>query len=629
MKSNFLSLKALLIPAGIAFVVFFTPTITAAQIGIRISCADGWWANCCKCGNCLTVDPRPAFGYCRHCKLLCPNCRKELGDLNQAIEKLKGRNNGLAEAYKAYQKDYASQQEKLDSVLASTFGDDTKGISERLNSNYGKYNLAMANVVSDFSGANTATKLATDFISLSQSSGAGEAGTNVGGTLVDVLDSDRVMGGLTTELITNASNKMVDDIKKGILPDQAIKNFNREARFTNMYSSGVKFAGFIDFGLDIFSFAKATQQLFDDLSNMKEHATNTAIDQNEMDKIRDELLKNLALVKCIEETQDSLKSGGLGVIRFPVANPSYAGKLLFSFLVTDITSSNRTTTDLYKFALPGWQVDTVKINAALSQLKKLMAVLNPMLTNFEKEIFPPFIPWTLNRWQEVKHPVLVKLLQRVKPHMVALKGKENLLKTITNNLEVTVDALLSGYEMDFLSERPDGPGIKTSKVNAEMKEEGKGIMTNEKWESRSNEKIKADLGRINLNFPLGVIWSIDIYTPANKFITNRSVRGKQFFHDIAPGIYQFKINTIPVENVMIEGGKETRLKTGVLNMASPGHWMIYDDTKKKFFTSGNKPQQLALPPGIYQLKVEEKYYRVNIKDKVTVRFELPIPILKE
>lgn len=626
MKSTFLSLKALLIPVVIAFVVFFTPTITAAQVGIKISCAEGWWTDCCRCKNCLQVDPPPAYGYCRHCKLLCPACRKELGDLNEAIEKLKRRNNGLKEAYKAFQNDYAHQQEGLDSVLGSTFGDDTKGMSERLNSNYGKYNLAMANVVSDFSGANTVTKLATDFISLSQTSGAGEAGTNVGGTLVDILDADRVMKGLTTELITNASNKMVDDIKKGMPPEQAIKNFNREASFTNMYSKGVKFAGFVDFGLDIWSLANATQQLFDDLSNMKEHATNASVDQNEMDKITDELLKNLALIECIKETQDSLKSGGLGFIGLPASNPSYAGKLLFGFWVNKIAAS-RVNTGYRALALPGWQLDTVKLNAALSQLKQLMAMLNPMRANFEKEIFPPFVPWTLNRWQEIKRPALLTMLRRVKPQLAALSGKEKPLKSITNTVETNINSLLSGYEMDYLSQSSDVPGINTFKVDKDSKEPGGAISAYEKWETSPNEKIKAGMGRINMNFPPGVEWFIDIYTPDNKFITNRSVNGKQAFHDIEPGVYLLKLNVIPVENVPVETGKETRLKTGVLNIVTPGDWEIYDEAKKKFYTSGNKPKKLAMPAGIYQLEFEKAVYRIVIKEKLTVRFEKAIPVL--
>ena len=130
-----------------------------------------------------------------------------------------------------------------------------------------------------------------------------------------------------------------------------------------------------------------------------------------------------------------------------------------------------------------------------------------------------------------------------------------------------------------------------------------------------------------MNFPPGVEWFIDIYTPDNKFITNRSVNGKQAFHDIEPGVYLLKLNVIPVENVPVETGKETRLKTGVLNIVTPGDWEIYDEAKKKFYTSGNKPKKLAMPAGIYQLEFEKAVYRIVIKEKLTVRFEKAIPVL--
>lgn len=621
MKNKCTLLKTILFLAGIGWSIFFSPSVSFAQVGIGIRCADGWWTDCCRCKNCMQVDPPPAYGYCRHCKLLCSACRKELGDLNEAIEKLKKRNNGLKEAYKAFQNDYAHQQESLDSVLASTFGDDTKGMAERMNSNYGKHNLAMANVLSDFSGANLVTKLVTDAISVSQSSAPGEAGTNVGGTLVDILDSDRVMKGLTTELITNASDKMVDDIKKGMLPDQAIRNFNREARFTNIYSKGVKFAGFIDFGIDIYSWATATQQLFDDLSNMKEHATNANVAQNEMNKITEELLKNMALIECIKETQDSLKSGGIGVKRFPLTGPAYAGKLLVGFLVSGISTKYRGYVFQTEAVARGWQIDTVKLNLALLQLKKLNSLLKMLLIQFEKEIFPPLIPWTLNRFQELKRPVLIKLLQRVKPSLQVVIGKETNLKNVASSIDENIKDLVTGYEMDYLSDNSNIPRPFLSDDSANT--------SNNRWEMRTNQKVKSGYGRLAMHFPAGVDWDIDIYTPEKKFITNRSSNGKQYFHDMAPGMYLIRLNTVPVENILIEPGKETRMKAGILKIMSYGSWSIYDEAKKKFYTSGNKPQKLALPPGTYQLKFEDTYHRITIVNKVTVKFELPVPFLSD
>lgn len=91
-------------------------------------------------------------------------------------------------------------------------------------------------------------------------------------------------------------------------------------------------------------------------------------------------------------------------------------------------------------------------------------------------------------------------------------------------------------------------------------------------------------------------------------------------YDLAPCIYNFRLNTITVENVPVERGKETKLKTGVLNIVSEGDWHLYDDTKEKFRTSGNKPKKFALPVGSYQLKLGIQFYPVVIKDGETVEY---------
>lgn len=134
--------------------------------------------------------------------------------------------------------------------------------------------------------------------------------------------------------------------------------------------------------------------------------------------------------------------------------------------------------------------------------------------------------------------------------------------------------------------------------------------------------MKGVLGRLNTAFPSDVEWSVDIRNSAdNKFITNRSGFSKHGpAQDIAPGIYNFRLNTIVVENVPIERGKETRLKTGVLQIVSEGDWEIYNEAKQKFYTSGNKPKKIALPVGSYQLKLGGQFYPVVIKDGATVEY---------
>lgn len=136
-----------------------------------------------------------------------------------------------------------------------------------------------------------------------------------------------------------------------------------------------------------------------------------------------------------------------------------------------------------------------------------------------------------------------------------------------------------------------------------------------KWVITAVPAMKGVLGRLNTKFPEGVEWAIDIRTTEDKFITNRSFVNKQDHHDLAPGMYYFRLNTITVQNVPVEKGKETRLKAGYLHIVSDGRWEIRNESKEKFHTSGNKPKKMALPIGRYQLKLGEQFFPIEIKDE--------------
>jgi hypothetical protein len=133
---------------------------------------------------------------------------------------------------------------------------------------------------------------------------------------------------------------------------------------------------------------------------------------------------------------------------------------------------------------------------------------------------------------------------------------------------------------------------------------------NDKWSLTSASGLKKGLGRLNLNFPAGVEWSVDIYTAQNKFIINRSRETyKLKYYDLVPGLYNLRLNTVLVENVLIEAGKTTTLNMGVLEINS-NDWELRDESGRKFLTSGNKPRRMVLPVGKYQLK--------QGRDKLTV-----------
>jgi hypothetical protein len=124
---------------------------------------------------------------------------------------------------------------------------------------------------------------------------------------------------------------------------------------------------------------------------------------------------------------------------------------------------------------------------------------------------------------------------------------------------------------------------------------------NNTWSITPTKGIKKGMGRLNLVFPAGVEWSVDLYTEDHKFIINRSVATyKLKYSELAPGLYHFKLNTVMVENIPIEAGKTTTLKTGILEITS-NQWELRSTTGDKFLTSGNRPVKIALPVGKYQL----------------------------
>jgi len=141
--------------------------------------------------------------------------------------------------------------------------------------------------------------------------------------------------------------------------------------------------------------------------------------------------------------------------------------------------------------------------------------------------------------------------------------------------------------------------------------------SSEKWVITPVANMKGVLGKLDINYPADVDRDIEIRAVAdNKFITTVSKNDKQY--TMAPGNYRFLITNVPVDDVPIQKGQETRLKIGFLNIVSEGNWHLYTESKEKQYTSGNKPKRIALPIGNYQLKLGTQFYPVTIKDKETV-----------
>src|SRR5687768_13707935 len=100
---------------GINAAFFFFPVQSISQVP-----CEGWAALCCNCANCLVIDPPPALGTCRHCHLLCPDCRKKLGDLDKAWENLRDKNRSLLDKMNSYQAAANSSNSRLTDALVKT-----------------------------------------------------------------------------------------------------------------------------------------------------------------------------------------------------------------------------------------------------------------------------------------------------------------------------------------------------------------------------------------------------------------------------------------------------------------------------------------------------------------------------
>ncbi len=144
----------------------------------------------------------------------------------------------------------------------------------------------------------------------------------------------------------------------------------------------------------------------------------------------------------------------------------------------------------------------------------------------------------------------------------------------------------------------------------------------EKWVITPVPAMKGILGKLDINFPAGIERNILIHQQSdNKLIKSVSRNDKIF--TIAPGEYHLVMSSVPVDNVPIKKGYETRLKAGYLNMVSTGDWFLYDETKEKLFITGNKPQKIVLPVGNYFIKSGMQFYPAIINDGVMAMISIP------
>jgi hypothetical protein len=581
-----------------------------AQVGIKISCADGWWAQCCRCANCLQVDPPPAYGYCRDCHLLCAKCRKDMGDLQAALEKLKAKNRALKDAYDAFEKQFSGNQETFVKGYEDLYGKEGDYTLSGLNSNLGKFASSYAAVMSNASGTTNLYKALSTSLQLYQSSSPGDAGINAAGGLLDVANSEWGMQRLVEFLADAAADKLVSQLSNGIPLDKAMADFMKNANCfpdTPWKLKDVSNAGeWAGLALDIYGYAYSIQDVWDNLGDISESAINMDIATEQMSKISDSIVKNVDLMICIRETQDSLKSGNLGLINNN--NPFIAASRRFNY-----------TAESTRFGSLPWdsimQMNRESLKTALAQTKQLLDLVTTIKKQMEKEIIAPLIPWLTKKHTRLKKNIAILLLQKARKAVQAMPAQLERVKTLSQSIEDLLKNAVTGYEVNYMKESTSFDNVGRINIPAE------------KWTMVPNPKIKAGMGRMPFNYPQGIEWRVEFYKGTD-YLYSHSSSGSTRFYDLQPGTYDINLNSVLVKNVTIGNGIETIMKYGVLIIMNNEHWELYSADRKTYFTSGNKAVKRAMVPGVYVLNIYGKDYNIAITDKVTVRFEVPNPYLK-
>jgi hypothetical protein len=140
---------------------------------------------------------------------------------------------------------------------------------------------------------------------------------------------------------------------------------------------------------------------------------------------------------------------------------------------------------------------------------------------------------------------------------------------------------------------------------------------NDKWTVATNT-LKGSSGRLLFDNPVGSVWDISIYNAAdNKFITSYANVNNKGLITVAPGQYKIAINNVPVMDVPIKKGHDTKLHCGLLDVVSNGVWYLKNAAGNTHHTSGAKPTKILVPIGTYTFELEGQNQPVTIKSGQT------------
>ena len=133
----------------------------------------------------------------------------------------------------------------------------------------------------------------------------------------------------------------------------------------------------------------------------------------------------------------------------------------------------------------------------------------------------------------------------------------------------------------------------------------------QQWVITANPVLKGITGRILVNGPTGAKATIQFFRQGEPrhFETWYNPKADNFI----PANYDITINGAKIFNAPVEKLKETRIKTGVLNVLVESTWKLLDPNGKAFYTAYTA-QKIILPVGRYKVSLQGKEMEVVIKD---------------
>ena len=166
---------------------------------------------------------------------------------------------------------------------------------------------------------------------------------------------------------------------------------------------------------------------------------------------------------------------------------------------------------------------------------------------------------------------------------------------------------------------------KENKANEEKTDEEKAIEKKadvkkdaEKWVITPSG-AKGATGNVTIALPKDATWYLYFQTTDGKDLVRLDYAKS---HSLIPGKYNVIVSSVPVLEVPVLKGMNTRLKAGTLHVVSTGaaQWGIYDETRTKHYVTYTYSQKLGLPAGKYAISLNGQFLEVEIKDGQVTEF---------